>query len=108
MRARRPPWSCLPPRSTRCWRWPRSGVLRALFSTIGSYIIGLTVVALILIGRATFSFIEWVKRVERAVIALVDRASGWLRALLGAWSAAREIDRQKVEEERRAAEPRIA
>ena len=29
-------------------------VMRALFSTIGSYIIGLTVVGLILIGRAAF------------------------------------------------------
>src|SRR3954471_24940924 len=33
-------------------------VARTLFSHVGSYIIGLTVVALILIGRATFSFIE--------------------------------------------------
>ncbi|MFO0760757.1 MAG: DNA translocase FtsK 4TM domain-containing protein [Byssovorax sp.] len=83
-------------------------VLRALFSSIGSYIIGLTVVGLILVGRATFSFIEQVKRLERAFVALCERVSGWMRALGGAWSAAREIDRQKGEEDKRAAGPKIA
>ncbi|MEO7329996.1 MAG: DNA translocase FtsK 4TM domain-containing protein, partial [Minicystis sp.] len=85
-------------------------VLRALFSTIGSYIIGLTVVGLILVGRATFSFIEWVKKAERAFIALCERISAWSRALVAAWSTAREIDREKTKDEaqRRAAEPKIA
>ncbi len=69
-------------------------VLRTLFSSIGSYIIGLTIVALILIGRATFSFIEWVKRLERRG-GLPDRARGaWMRAFAGAWAAARAIDNE--------------
>ncbi len=85
-------------------------VLRALFSTIGSYIIGLTVVGLILVGRATFSFIEWVKKAERAFIALCERVSAWTRALVAAWSTAREIDREKAKDDaqRRATEPKIA
>jgi S-DNA-T family DNA segregation ATPase FtsK/SpoIIIE len=83
-------------------------VLRMLFSTIGSYIIGLTVVALILIGRAAFSFIEWVKRLEQAAVALVERSAIGVRALAAAWTTARDIDRQRGEETRRTTELKIA
>ncbi|WP_437982499.1 DNA translocase FtsK 4TM domain-containing protein [Sorangium sp. So ce117] len=69
-------------------------VLRALFSNIGSYIIGLTVVALILMGRATFSFIELAHRAEQLAIAIAVRVAGWARALFGAWAAARDLERQ--------------
>ncbi|WP_437854224.1 DNA translocase FtsK 4TM domain-containing protein [Sorangium sp. So ce363] len=69
-------------------------VLRALFSNIGSYIIGLTIVALILMGRATFSFIELAHRAEQLVIAIAVRVAGWARALFGAWAAARDLERQ--------------
>ncbi|MCC6552709.1 MAG: DNA translocase FtsK 4TM domain-containing protein [Polyangiaceae bacterium] len=72
-------------------------VLRALFSSVGSYIIGLTVVALILIGRATFSFIELVHRTEQIATAIALRLAGWARALFGAWAAARELDRQEAD-----------
>ncbi len=83
-------------------------VARALFSQIGSYIIGLTVVALILIGRAAFSFIEWVKRAERGAVLLAERVSAWARALLAAWTTARDLDQQRDEQARRGAEPKIA
>ena len=83
-------------------------VLRTLFSTIGSYIIGLTIVALILVGRATFSFIEWVKRVERTLVLVGERGAFGLRALLGAWATAREIDKKRDDAARKAAAPRIA
>ncbi|WP_437277636.1 DNA translocase FtsK 4TM domain-containing protein [Sorangium sp. So ce375] len=69
-------------------------VLRALFSNIGSYIIGLTIVALILMGRATFSFIELAHRAEQLAIAIAARVAGWARALFGAWAAARDLERQ--------------
>jgi S-DNA-T family DNA segregation ATPase FtsK/SpoIIIE len=82
-------------------------VARTLFSQIGSYIIGLTAVALILIGRATFSFIEWVKRAERGAVILAERVSTWMRALLAAWTTARAIDQQRDEKARREAEPKI-
>jgi S-DNA-T family DNA segregation ATPase FtsK/SpoIIIE len=82
-------------------------VARALFSQVGSYIIGLTVVALILIGRAAFSFIEWVKRLERGAVSLAERLSTWSRALVAAWSTARDLDQQRDEKARREAEPRI-
>jgi S-DNA-T family DNA segregation ATPase FtsK/SpoIIIE len=82
-------------------------LLRGLFSTIGSYIIGLTVVALILVGRATFSFIDWAQRVQRAAAGAGARGAGGVRALAGAWIAAREIDQRQKEKQRRAAEPFI-
>jgi DNA segregation ATPase FtsK/SpoIIIE, S-DNA-T family len=83
-------------------------VARALFSQVGSYIIGLTVVALILIGRAAFSFIEWVKRAERGAVLLAERISAWARALLAAWTTARDLDQQRDEQVRRGSEPKIA
>ncbi len=70
-------------------------VLRALFSNIGSYIIGLTVVALILMGRATFSFIELAHRAEQLAAAIAVRVAGWARALFGAWAAARDLERRE-------------
>ncbi|MEJ7729332.1 MAG: DNA translocase FtsK 4TM domain-containing protein [Polyangiaceae bacterium] len=83
-------------------------VLRTLFSDVGSYIVGCTVVLLILVGRATFSFIEQMQRLERAVTAFLARAGAGLRALLGAWARAREVDRDNRDRARRAAEPLIA
>ncbi|WP_437905120.1 DNA translocase FtsK 4TM domain-containing protein [Sorangium sp. So ce327] len=82
-------------------------VLRALFSNIGSYIIGLTVVALILMGRATFSFIELAHRAEQLAIAIAVRVAGWARALFGAWAAARDLERQ-TEAKTQSAPPIIA
>ncbi|WP_437315980.1 DNA translocase FtsK 4TM domain-containing protein [Sorangium sp. So ce385] len=70
-------------------------VLRALFSNIGSYIIGLTIVALILMGRATFSFIELAHRAEQLAVAIAVRVAGWARALFGAWAAARDLERRE-------------
>ncbi|WP_437952183.1 DNA translocase FtsK 4TM domain-containing protein [Sorangium sp. So ce296] len=70
-------------------------VLRALFSNIGSYIIGLTIVALILMGRATFSFIELAHRAEQLAVAIAARVAGWARALFGAWAAARDLERRE-------------
>ncbi len=41
-------------------------ILRSLFSTIGSFLIGLTAVGLLLIARSAFSFIDWCERVAEA------------------------------------------
>ncbi|WP_199693949.1 DNA translocase FtsK 4TM domain-containing protein, partial [Sorangium cellulosum] len=77
-------------------------VLRALFSNIGSYIIGLTIVALILMGRATFSFIELAHRAEQLAVAIAARVAGWARALFGAWAAARDMERRAAGSEQEA------
>ncbi|HEY4120615.1 MAG TPA: DNA translocase FtsK 4TM domain-containing protein [Byssovorax sp.] len=82
-------------------------VMRSLFSTLGSYLIGTTIVALILLGRAAFSFIEWVQRVERGAVIVGEHGLGGVRALLGAWITARDIDRERARVEKQKAEPTI-
>ena len=81
-------------------------VLRSLFSTVGSYLVGLTAVGLILIGRASFSFISWAQRAGRGTEMAAQRAAGGARAVAGAWAEAREIERRRGESEART--PRIA
>jgi S-DNA-T family DNA segregation ATPase FtsK/SpoIIIE len=83
-------------------------VLRGLFSTVGSFLIGLTVVALILVERATFSFIEMVQRVQAWVSSLRLRGDQAASKVASAWSQAREADKQRREDEREAEEPLIA
>jgi S-DNA-T family DNA segregation ATPase FtsK/SpoIIIE len=65
-------------------------LLRQLFSTIGSLLIGVTIVLLILIGRAELSIIEWAARIRR----WGERLEGFLgrrfASLVRAWDEARE------------------
>ncbi|HVY44992.1 MAG TPA: DNA translocase FtsK [Minicystis sp.] len=82
-------------------------VMRSLFSNVGSYLIGLTIVGLILVGRATFSFIEWVHRVDRAARLVGEQGAFGARALVGAWIAARKLDQEQKLADKRAAEPKI-
>jgi len=67
-------------------------LMRSLFSGIGSYIIGLTLVTLILVGRASFSFLEGFRRSVELVEALGDKGLVGARAVLSAWREARAID----------------
>jgi S-DNA-T family DNA segregation ATPase FtsK/SpoIIIE len=78
-------------------------VMRSLFSALGSYIIGLTVIGLILIGRASFSFIGWVERAGRGTGHAAAHAKRGARAVASAWSKARDLDKDDGEQE----EPRI-
>ncbi|HKQ68043.1 MAG TPA: DNA translocase FtsK [Polyangiaceae bacterium] len=82
-------------------------VLRSLFSTLGSYIIGLTAIGLILIGRASFSFIAWVERAERGTGAAAAKAKEGAKAVAGAWAMARDLERERADQQRKAGEPRI-
>jgi S-DNA-T family DNA segregation ATPase FtsK/SpoIIIE len=82
-------------------------VLRSLFSTIGSYIIGLTIVGLVLIGRASFSFITWMERAGRGTGAAAAKAKSGARAVAGAWATARTLERERAERRRELEEPRI-
>ncbi|HVZ35858.1 MAG TPA: DNA translocase FtsK 4TM domain-containing protein, partial [Polyangiaceae bacterium] len=64
-------------------------ISRALFSTLGSFLVGGTAIALLLIARSAFSFIEWCERTSD----LLRRARTDLVALLArvreAWRARR-------------------
>jgi S-DNA-T family DNA segregation ATPase FtsK/SpoIIIE len=66
---------------------------RQAFSTLGSFLVGLTCVGLILIGRSSFSFIEWCKRSVDWSALLVQRLAALLGTLHGAWSKARALRR---------------
>jgi DNA segregation ATPase FtsK/SpoIIIE, S-DNA-T family len=82
-------------------------VMQALFSAIGSFLVGGTIVGLILIGRSQFSFIEWVERVSR-LGRFIEARLGALVAKLGvAWREARSLRKAKDEEERAAPPPII-
>ncbi len=83
-------------------------VARGLFSTVGSFLIGLTIVGLILIERATFSFIALAQRFQAWLARMRDRAGRGVGKVGQAWVEARVADRERREEERRASEPLIA
>ncbi len=75
-------------------------LMRALFSAVGSFIIGVTLIALILINRASFSFIEALKTAARFANLIADRGFAGLRTLHEAWIEAREhaeLERSKKE-----------
>src|SRR5262245_10119261 len=83
-------------------------VMRGLFSTVGSYLIGSTIVMLILIERAAFSFIATAQRLNEWLGALRQRSQRGVDALGRAWNEARDREKQRREEEQQADEPLIA
>jgi S-DNA-T family DNA segregation ATPase FtsK/SpoIIIE len=68
-------------------------LMRELFSTAGSFLIGPTVVGLILIGRSSFSFIQACRRALVLFRALSDRAGALSARLFGAWREALALRR---------------
>ncbi|HTJ82366.1 MAG TPA: DNA translocase FtsK [Polyangiaceae bacterium] len=82
-------------------------IFRSLFSAAGSFIIGLTVIALVLVGRASFSFIESAKRFIALTRAASDKGATGLRALAAAWVEARAIEAKRAEEENARKSPAI-
>jgi S-DNA-T family DNA segregation ATPase FtsK/SpoIIIE len=80
---------------------------RSLFSTAGSFLLGLACLGLILIGRAAFSFIALARLVAR----MVGRACNWVaraaRAVARAWRQAKQLEMERQDIARLANEPRI-
>ena len=103
------------PRATSFGELPLGGlvgdlfgsVMRSLFSTVGSYLIGLTVVGLILVERATFSFIEAMQRLSVWLGAARRGANRGAGVVAAAWARARAVDQERREQERRDNEPMI-
>lgn len=73
-------------------------LMRSLFSTIGSYIIGLTAVGLIAIARASFSFISFAKRAGATTEHAAKKSADGVRALADAWTRARQLEKQRATE----------
>jgi S-DNA-T family DNA segregation ATPase FtsK/SpoIIIE len=80
---------------------------RSLFSTAGSFLVGFACLGLILIGRATFSFIALARLVARVATRIATWIGGASQALGQAWRQARALDQERKDIERLAAEPRI-
>lgn len=83
-------------------------VLRGLFSTVGSFLIGVTVVTLILVQRSAFSFIELVQRLKARLTSMRATLGRFGQKIVGAWSRARELEQHARLEKERRSEPLIA
>jgi S-DNA-T family DNA segregation ATPase FtsK/SpoIIIE len=81
---------------------------RSLFSTVGSFLVGFALLGLILIGRATFSFIALCRWLGRLGSASAEKTAIGARSVAGAWAKARELDREKEAQRRKDEEPLIA
>jgi DNA segregation ATPase FtsK/SpoIIIE, S-DNA-T family len=80
---------------------------RQAFSTLGSFLVGLTCVGLMLIGRSSFSFIEWCRRASDWSALLAHKLVALLSNLHGAWKKARELRRADREALTQREAPRI-
>jgi S-DNA-T family DNA segregation ATPase FtsK/SpoIIIE len=69
-------------------------IMRALFSSVGSFIIGPTVIALILVGRASFSFIQTARSLARLFRVASEKGVSGLQGLREAWAQARALDEE--------------
>ncbi len=82
-------------------------LMRGLFSTVGSFLVGGTVVGLILIGRATFSFIGACHRAWSIAENVAARARGASNRAGHAWIEARALRKEQRAAEARARAPHI-
>jgi S-DNA-T family DNA segregation ATPase FtsK/SpoIIIE len=80
-------------------------LMRGLFSTVGSLLVGSSIVGLILIGRSTFSFIDACRRLLGLLKTFLLRLGRAGDRVAVAWKQARALRRSERAAERR--EPRI-
>ena len=72
-------------------------LMRSLFSNVGSYLIGLTAIGLVLIARASFSFISFAQRAGQTTEHAAMKSAEGLRAIKHAWHRARTIEKVRAE-----------
>jgi S-DNA-T family DNA segregation ATPase FtsK/SpoIIIE len=72
-------------------------LMRELFSTIGSFLVGSTVVGLILIGRSSFSFIQACRRALELLELCALKLTAWSKRINQAWQKARALRRAEAE-----------
>jgi S-DNA-T family DNA segregation ATPase FtsK/SpoIIIE len=80
---------------------------RSLFSTAGSFLVGFACLGLILIGRATFSFIALARLLARLATRVATWTAGAGVALREAWQQSRALDQERKQIELLAREPHI-
>jgi S-DNA-T family DNA segregation ATPase FtsK/SpoIIIE len=81
---------------------------RSLFSSVGSFLVGFALLGLILIGRASFSFIALVREIERLGRVLAAKLAATAGRIADAWRRARGLERARAEEKRLEEEPAIS
>jgi hypothetical protein len=82
-------------------------LMREFFSAVGSFLIGPTIVGLILIGRSSFSFIEACHRALALLRLFAARLTGFSRRVSSAWREARSLRRAERAREAEARAPHI-
>jgi S-DNA-T family DNA segregation ATPase FtsK/SpoIIIE len=82
-------------------------IARSLFSTIGSFLVGFALLGLLLIARASFSFIAMMNWIASLGAKGARGTADGARSVADAWRTAREIEREKREQDRIAGLPRI-
>lgn len=82
-------------------------LMRGLFSTAGSFLVGGTTVGLILIGRSSFSFIRACQRASLLADRLWQKLVAAALKLLQAWRQARALRLERQEQDRTAGLPHI-
>jgi S-DNA-T family DNA segregation ATPase FtsK/SpoIIIE len=82
-------------------------ILRGLFSSLGSFLVGSTIVGLVLIGRAEFSFIEWSQRLAAFGEALLRWFAALSQRLGVAWIEAYRLRREQRRAEQAKLTPAI-
>src|SRR5512133_3275788 len=66
-------------------------LMRGMFSTIGSLLVGTTIIGLVLLGRSAFSFIELCEKTAATALRLLQALKGLFRRVWAAWFEARRI-----------------
>src|SRR5450432_1076321 len=82
-------------------------LMREAFSTLGSFLVALTIVGLILIGRSSFSFIAGCQRTLELARVLALRIEIMFGRVTRAWGEARKLRGEHEQAARVAAQPRI-
>jgi len=82
-------------------------LMRGLFSGVGSFLVGGTIVGLILIARSSFSFIAFCRTVIDVSQRALRKLGSWCARMWAAWREAWQLRRQRREEQRAAAQPVI-
>ncbi len=72
-------------------------LMRELFSSLGSFLVGSTIVGLILIGRSSFSFIDACRRLLELTERLAAKLNAFSQRLRDAWREARALRRAEQE-----------
>jgi S-DNA-T family DNA segregation ATPase FtsK/SpoIIIE len=82
-------------------------LMREFFSTAGSFLVGLSIAGLILIGRSSFSFISFCHWLLAMLRLVSDKLRGASVRVSGAWREAWQLRRAERARRASAAEPRI-